>query len=212
MEAFLKALIDAIAPPDPFVRSFEDMSLASLSKATKESVSPSGIRSLYIYKEEPVRSALVELKSYRNIAVARKFAAIAYERLASDEAERSLWNGGSASLLLPVPMTRKKLRARGWNQAKLMADAVFRLDRGGIFERSPRALAKARETEDQVGMSRSERLANASGSCEARPDKVAGRRAVVIDDIATTGATLAEAKRALLASGAESVALFSIAR
>jgi predicted amidophosphoribosyltransferase len=65
----------------------------------------------------------------------------------------------------------------------------------------------------QVGLSRSARLANAQGRFRViSPDRIAGRRVVLVDDVYTTGATLAALSRALQRAGAEEVRAITLAR
>jgi ComF family protein len=103
--------------------------------------------------------------------------------------------GDAVDAVVPVPSSCAALRRRGYAVAELLARRA-RL--------APRALLiPARATADQRGLGRAERRANVAGSLRARPAE--GLRVVVVDDVVTTGATLAEAVRALRAAGAEVV-------
>ncbi|WP_369688378.1 ComF family protein [Actinomadura macra] len=74
------------------------------------------------------------------------------------------------------------------------------------------ALRHTRRVSDQAGLTVSERAANLAGALEAVPRaKVAGRRVVLVDDVITTGATLAEAARALRAADAEVIGAATLA-
>lgn len=113
-------------------------------------------------------------------------------------------------LLIPVPLHPKRERERGFNQAALLAKEV---GRGCGIRVGPRTvLRRVRATEAQSG-GRREREANVKGAFQViRPDQVEGRRFLVIDDVLTTGATVNECAKALLAAGAAEVAVFTLAR
>lgn len=102
--------------------------------------------------------------------------------------------GGSVEAV-PVPTSRAAYRRRGFRVVELVAR------RAGV-PISP-LLRPARVTADQRGLTRDERRRNVTGSLRARD--AAGRRILLLDDVVTTGATLAEAARALRAAGADVV-------
>lgn len=103
-------------------------------------------------------------------------------------------------LIVPVPIHRKRLVERGFNQAVLLAAHLS--DATGIpSDRS--SFEKIRDTPPQVGLSRSDRLKNLRGCFSVtRRSPIPGRRILVIDDVATTGSTIAEATKTLLSAGA----------
>ena len=103
-------------------------------------------------------------------------------------------------LIVPVPIHRKRLLARGFNQVILMAEFLSQCT-GIPLDRS--CFVKIRDTPPQVGLPRAERLKNLRGcfGVTHRP-AILGRRVLVIDDVATTGSTITEATKTLLAAGA----------
>lgn len=108
-----------------------------------------------------------------------------------------------ADLLIPVPMYRTDLRRRGANQAHLIAQELGR--HLGIPVNGT-AVIKSEETLPQKELKRHERIVNMHGAFTVRlPQEVAGKRIIVVDDVCTTGSTLAELTSALLASGAAEV-------
>lgn len=111
--------------------------------------------------------------------------------------------------LVPVPLHAARLRERGFNQARVLADALGR--RLGV--RVEESLARGRATLSQVGLDRAARRANVRGAFHTRPDdrRIRGASLGLVDDVATSGATLAGAAEPLLEAGAASVVGVSFA-
>jgi len=113
-------------------------------------------------------------------------------------------------LVVPVPLHPRRLAERGYNQAALLARAVAN-ELGAPLR--PRALVRVRNTSQQALLDRSGRRKNVEHAFRvADPSTVRGRRVVLVDDVATTGSTLAACSEALLEAGAESVTAVVVAR
>jgi predicted amidophosphoribosyltransferase len=113
----------------------------------------------------------------------------------------SLVDRDGSVVLVPVPSTRRSVRARGHDPTLRLAGVAARL----LGLRAVPALRHARAVADQHGLGSAGRQANLRGALVVRggrPPPVAGRRVLLVDDLVTTGATLAEAARALRAVGA----------
>jgi predicted amidophosphoribosyltransferase len=130
-----------------------------------------------------------ELKECGRTGLARSLAPL----LASATAAATA--GRSEVVAVPVPTSRAAMRRRGYRVAELLAR------RAGLHP--VRLLVPVRATADQRGLGRDERAGNVRGSMRAAG--VRGRAVVVVDDVVTTGATVAEAVRALRAAGADVV-------
>ena len=124
-------------------------------------------------------------------------------------AERIAIEGLAAQWVLPVPLHPDRRRQRGFNQADLLARELRR--RLGLG-RPPGELVRTRATPPQVGHDRLWRLENVRGAFEWHGGDLAGRSLLLIDDVATTGATLDACAAALRASGSGSVIGASVAR
>jgi ComF family protein len=126
-------------------------------------------------------------------------------------ARRWARSGAGGDLLVPVPASPDRVRDRGYDQASLIAaEAGRRLGLPVVV-----ALERTRATTAQFDLDRRERAANLDRafavSDRARP-QVAGRWIVLVDDVVTTGATLAACAHALLQGGAEAVSAIAGAR
>lgn len=116
----------------------------------------------------------------------------------------------SPSAIVPVPLSRKRRRERGFNQAELIARAVAREAAIPLWTR---VLTKTKDCPPQAGLSANARRKNVSGVYRARlPEPLEGKVLLLVDDVLTTGATAEAAAGALLASGARAVDVLTLAR
>ena len=117
-------------------------------------------------------------------------------------------------LIIPVPVSRRRLRQRGYNQAEIIAKH-FQSSRGcldGVV--AANILYKKIHTESQVSArDREKRLGNVIGSFEVKnAERIKGRNVILLDDVYTTGATMREAMRALRQAGAKKIIGIVVAR
>jgi ComF family protein len=117
--------------------------------------------------------------------------------------------GWDVGIVAPVPLGIARLKERGYNQAALIA-RPFSLALGLPY--APEALQRRRETHSQVGLSIAERKENVAGAFSARRDVVASRSVLLIDDVATSSATLDACASALRMDGANQVYCLTLAR
>jgi ComF family protein len=111
--------------------------------------------------------------------------------------------GDTFDCLLPVPLHSRRMRERGYNQSGLLAEELTKIT--GVIT-APNLLVRALHTGPQVGLEGRERWKNVRGAFTAPfPRAVEGRHVMLIDDVATTGATLRACADALLGCGAERV-------
>ena len=107
---------------------------------------------------------------------------------------------GEEWVVTAVPMHDKRKRARGFNQAEVMAVMLSR-KMGAKYEK---LLVRVRSTKAQYGLSKKERGENVRGAFEVGED-VKGRNVLVVDDVWTTGSTIRECGKVLKRSGVEKV-------
>lgn len=112
-------------------------------------------------------------------------------------------------LITAVPLSVKRISERGYNQSDLLAQPLALAQRVPFL---PKAVFRTRETVSQVGLTAKERHENVRNAFAAQPQWVHGKSVLLIDDVATTGATLNYCSTALLQSGASSVYCLTLAR
>jgi len=118
-----------------------------------------------------------------------------------------------SSVLVPIPLAPKRLRQRGYNQSEALARALGRQWKVPVL---PDLLARTRETPTQTALTPETRLANVAGAFAMSNDQRSmindHSTLIIVDDVFTTGATLAEAARALEQAGATRIVGITFAR
>jgi ComF family protein len=155
--------------------------------------------------EGPVKNAIISFKYDRRMALAGALSLLcqwAFFRYYADAGH---------DLALPVPLHGRRRGWRGFNQAWLLMagwkkDARFPVPDGRVLER-------IRNTPVQAGMNKQKRAQNIRGAFAVScPQKVRGKRILIVDDVLTTGATARECARILVKSGAAGVDILTLAR
>jgi ComF family protein len=119
---------------------------------------------------------------------------------------------GEADVLVPVPLHWRRGWSRRYNQSGALARVISR--QSGV-KLATEALRRVRATEQQIGLSRTQRASNVQGAFEVAPERSAdieGRRVVLVDDVLTSGATTDACARALLRASAAQVDVLVFAR
>ena len=151
--------------------------------------------------EGPIRHAVHQLKYHKNIALG--------EALAQHFAEFFNELNWYVDLVVPVPLGRKRLKKRGYNQVGLVALPLAAVQ---LQRYAPQALVRSRDTRSQVGLTHAERKVNVYGAFQANNLLVSEKTILLVDDVATTGATLSACATALLEAGARSIYGLTLAR
>jgi competence protein ComFC len=160
----------------------------------------SQLRAWAVY-EGPLRQALHRLKYKKDLALGEALARPLIELLPT--------LGWAVDLLLPVPLGVARLAERGYNQSALLARP---LALALCIPYRPKGLQRAKETRSQVKLTATERRQNVKGAFRANRNVVNGQNVLVVDDIATSCATLDACAIALLEAGAVQVFCLTLAR
>ncbi len=149
----------------------------------------------------PIRNALHRLKYRQDVALGE-----ALTPQLSDYLSSLAW---PIELIVPVPLGRKRLAERGYNQVGLIARPLAMATR---IAYTPDALIRSHETRSQVGLTRVQRQENVRNAFRAREKRVRGRVVLLMDDVATTGSTLSSCAEALYGAGARDVFALTVSR
>ncbi|GMR09640.1 MAG: ComF family protein [Anaerolineae bacterium] len=158
------------------------------------------VRSYARYKE-PVARALLHLKYRPDRRLASVMGAWLEELRVRD--------GWRASIIIPVPLSKRRMQKRGFNQAALLAEA---LGRRAVLPVDPSHLKRVVDTRSQVGLDPYERWHNVRQAFKAESRSFEGEHVLIVDDLFTTGATLSACATVIRAAGAQSVVGLTVAR
>jgi len=160
---------------------------------------------LFDYQNKMARLIVKSIKYKNNAGLRRRLAGYLYEEIMDISSDMVLFEG-APPLLVPMPMSRMEKRKRGFNQCEELVREIKKMGGDNIVV-SYSTLKKMRETKRQTTLGREERIKNVKNSMRAflaeLPQKI--KTVIVLDDVYTTGASLSEARRALLSAGARRV-------
>ena len=166
---------------------------------------------------EPVRRGRLHAAASYGGAIARAIHHFKYrgERALANElgalvarcVARDLATGTVLDATVPAVLHRERVRERGYDQARLLAEVVARST--GLPLRAP--LRRVRLTPPQATLDRARRVENVRGAFISEAGSLRGLRVALVDDVVTTGATLSAAAAALRAAGAREVRMYVVA-
>lgn len=158
-------------------------------------------RSLFYYNDE-IRALLSKLKYKKNTSVLPAISELV------KVCDLSAYN--ACDYIIPVPLHKKRLQQRGFNQALLLAKICFGCSNAQI---NTTILRRTRNTVPQVTLDGQERRKSLKNAFAVSPDiEMSGTTVCLIDDVYTTGTTVSECSKALLSHGADKVIVLTLAR
>lgn len=180
----------------------------------REHVTPiPDILTVFHYRHPLMKKLIWNLKYSNKRDIATILAVPLYDELIEELSERKLFSGFANPLLVPIPLSKSGMKARGYNQSALIVKALVELDSNTTFQAKYDALEKTKETTKQAKIkNRKKRLSNMKNAFAIKnAEAIRGKNIIIIDDITTTGATITEAKKVLLKAGAREVIAFTLA-
>ncbi|MBI5234328.1 MAG: ComF family protein [Deltaproteobacteria bacterium] len=143
-----------------------------------------------LYYNDAASLAIRRFKYHGDSSLAIPFSALMTEAMGK----------GTVDLIVPVPLHKKRLRQRGFNQSLILARA---LSKSTGIEVDYKCLKRIRHTLPQVELKEDERLVNVKGAFKVMDiSRIKGKRMLLVDDVYTTGATVRECSSALKKAGA----------
>ncbi|MDO8603890.1 MAG: phosphoribosyltransferase family protein [bacterium] len=175
------------------------------------------VSAVFSYQNQALRRLIWKFKYKNARGVAQYFGEALYHEILGALSEELLLSKSERVLLVPIPLHKKRLHERGYNQSELLALEIMKCakEQGGeeFFQIELGALIRTRKTKPQAKKEkRSARFENLRGAFVCSdPSRVRGRTVILIDDVTTTGATFVSAKSALSSARPRKVLAFAVA-
>jgi competence protein ComFC len=194
-------IIDFIFPPSPeerILRTFSPKDLKDNLPRASQNEFPY-IKSIYSYHNPLVRELVWQIKYKKNKHAVRLAGYSLFQELSEPV------------LLIPIPLSKKRRKERGYNQCELLIDALLMHDMDNKFSKDFNLLVRSKHIEKQTLKNRAERQENTKNIFEVTKKCDRQKKILIIDDVSTTGSTLKEAREALLRSGYTDVTALTLA-
>lgn len=213
-----KRLLDLLYPDDCVACGkadalFCEACLSDLPPA--ERYSDNWIYPLFDYRHPAVKKSLWLFKYKNKRGFGELFGIVMHERIVETISELAMMENFQKAIIVPIPLSKRRFRSRGYNQAELVANEILREDAERNFVLGKDILLKPKETPRQAHLkNKNDRIKNVAGSFwvnEKSKEMIKNKNIILVDDILTTGATLGEARRVLRDAGAKKVLAFTIA-
>lgn len=158
---------------------------------------------LYYYSRSSLATNIVKALKYQN----RPDIGVFVGRILADKfGPTGMF--GDIDIIVPIPLTRKRQRERGYNQSEIVARTV-----GGIcgVRVDTTIVSRTEFMQSQTHLTRADRMDNVENRFRVeKPAEVAGKHVMIVDDVVTTGATTVSCGKELVAAGASKISILSI--
>ncbi|MBC7319053.1 ComF family protein [bacterium] len=154
----------------------------------------------YALYEGVMRTAIIRFKFEK-----RKSLGLFLGEMLGKFASRLAWN---VDFIVPIPLSKERLKSRGFNQSEILALEVSKILRVPISL----SLIRIKETKPSINLNVEERLNNINRAFLLSDNSLKGKRVLLVDDVYTTGATINEAGKTLLERDIKEVRAITLAR
>ena len=212
---YFKYVLEFLFPKTASENSFEHITVSVLlEKAnTQLTVSDDGTLTLFHYNDPAIKNLIWAFKYRGKSSVASLLADVLYEHLLEKLSDDVLFLNFTHPIIIPMPLSKRRRRERGFNQTELIAEHLKRKDKANFFGIETSVLIRVRETEHQAHIQkRQERLKNVRNAFAVKSAyKIKNRNIILLDDVITTGSTMREAHRVLTAAGVKKILVVAVA-
>ena len=197
-------IIDFVFPPSAEELKLRTFSCKSFFKEIPRASATEFpfIESVFSYKNPLVKELIWQIKYKKNRHTIH---------LAAHALLQNLSKLPQSALLVPIPISKKRRKERGYNQCELLIDEILRLDTENKFQKDFELLTRSKHIEKQTHKDRNERLENTKGIFRTTCKENLQRKIIIVDDVSTTGSTLKEARDELLSTGYSDVTALTVA-
>ncbi len=200
MQKLFVTLLDIIFPPSDDALRVRKLHNIDVRVFFSEK-NADGTLSLTNFKNPDIRALIHEAKFFNNTR--------ALQLLAQIFDIYFLQHAHTYDVIIPIPLSTKRLRTRGYNQ---VYEILCHTKAHPLIEKNSHILKRTKHTQPQTELTRDERIKNMVGVFSTTtPHLVTGKRILLVDDVTTTGATLRAAKAELLRHSPASVTCLALA-
>lgn len=207
-----RGFLDALFPPrgtEALLRHVREEAFLACLEPLALRLDGASATTLASYAHPPVHAAVIEAKFHGSRHAARLLGSLLRSYLEEELADKARYETKPV-VLVPVPLSLRRRRARGYNQAERIGAAALK-DMLFPVALAPRLLKRTRDTLPQTALDGAARRKNMRGAFSAARPVPEAPLYIVFDDVMTTGATLRAAVTALRAGGAKDVCAIAVA-
>ncbi len=205
MQNFLDHIIDFIFPPSKEEVELRGISPINFLKNAKRATPAEFpfISSLFSYKYPLTRELIWQIKYKKNKHAIECAGFALHSELLKQKGEL---------VLIPIPLSKKRYRERGFNQCELIIDEIIRLDVEKQFSKNFDLLIRNKNIDKQTFKNRNERIENTKSIFEVIDGNIdKNTKIIIVDDVTTTGSTILEARKVLIEKGFSEIEALTVA-
>jgi competence protein ComFC len=206
-----RASLDLLFPPTErslYIRKLDSEIIKQLPRA--KTMQTDYLRAVFDYQDKTIQALVQAAKYDGNRKAARIMGRQMYDEILFFCQERRIISQHIG--LVPIPLSKERLRKRGFNQCRRIIKSVCTTAKQTDHLQERHVLRKVKQTRPQTNMGKRKRKENVKNCFRLKSEcNIEEENLIIIDDVTTTGATIAEAKRALAAGNPESISALTFA-